>query len=104
MKEKDILKKVRLLGDRVLIREDESLSEKKTSQGIIIPVTVSNDKGSKQGKVVSVGCGRYEDGERVEIAVKEGDSVLFSWGDKVRIADEELYLVRESEIIAVINK
>jgi co-chaperonin GroES (HSP10) len=56
MKEKDILKKVRLLGDRVLIKEDESLSEKKTSQGIIIPVTVSNDKGSKQGKVLSVGC------------------------------------------------
>jgi co-chaperonin GroES (HSP10) len=49
MKEKDILKKVRLLGDRVLIREDESLSEKKTSQGIIIPVTVSNDKGSQRG-------------------------------------------------------
>jgi chaperonin GroES len=104
MKEKDILKKVRLLGDRVLIKEDESLSEKKTSQGIIIPVTVSNDKGSKQGKVLSVGCGRYEDGKKIPVDVKEGDTVLFSWGDKIKVGEEDLYLVKESEIIAVINK
>ena len=49
------------LGDRVLIKEEKDSKEKKTLSGIIIPVTVSEDKGSKQGKVVAVGNGRYEE-------------------------------------------
>lgn len=100
---KDISKKLKPLADRVLIREDAESREKKTSTGIIIPVTVNEDKGGKSGTVAAVGPGRVEDGELVKPSVKEGDKVLFQWGDKVRIDDEEYYIVRESEILAIIK-
>jgi chaperonin GroES len=103
MKEIDISKKIRPLGDRILIKEDESSSEKKTSSGIIIPITVSDDKGSKRGEVVAVGPGRIEEGKLLPLQVKIGDQVLFQWGDKVKVHDEEYFLVRESEILAIIK-
>ncbi len=58
------------LGDRVLIKEAALSQEKKTVSGIIIPITVNEDKGSKAGKVVAVGVGRYEDGKLVPVSVK----------------------------------
>ncbi len=100
---KDINKKIEPLQDRVLIREDEGNKEKKTSSGIIIPITVNEDKGSKRGEVVAVGKGRFEDGKVIPIAVKVGETVLFQWGDKVKIGDEEYYLVKESEVLAIIK-
>jgi chaperonin GroES len=100
---KDIAKKVRPLQDRVLIKEDTESKEKKTSSGIIIPVTVNEDKGSKRGEVVVVGPGRFEDGKLIQVAVKAGETVLFQWGDKIKVGDEEYYLVKESEILAVIK-
>ncbi len=66
-------------------------------------MTVNEDKGSKRGEVVAVGPGRVEDGELVAPSVKEGDTVLFQWGDKVRIGEDDYYLVRESEILAIIK-
>lgn len=99
----NIAKKIKPLADRVLIKEDIESKEKKTSSGIIIPVTVNEDKGSKRGEVVAVGPGRVEDGELVAPSVKEGDTVLFQWGDKVRIGEDDYYLVREAEILAIIK-
>jgi len=100
---KDISKKVSPLGDRVLIKEDTESKEKRTASGIIIPVTVNEDKGGKRGEVVAVGPGKSEDGKIVPLTVKVGDSVLFQWGDKIKIEDEEYYIVRESEILAVLK-
>lgn len=94
---------IKPLSDRVVIKEDDDSKEKKTSAGIIIPVTVNEDKGSKRGKVVAVGPGRIEDGKKIALAVKEGDKVLFQWGDKVKVDEEEYYVVRESEILAIIK-
>lgn len=91
------------LSDRVLIKEDTKSKENKTASGIIIPITVNEDKGSKRGEVVSVGVGRYEDGKLVPVSVKSGDEVLFQWGDKVVVEGEEYYLVKESEILAIIK-
>jgi chaperonin GroES len=99
----NITKKIKPLADRVLIKEDTESKEKKTSSGIIIPVTVNEDKGSKRGEVVAVGPGRVEEGQLVSMSVKVGDLVLFQWGDKVRIGEEDYYLVRESEILAIIK-
>lgn len=96
-------KGIQPLQDRVLIKEVEDGKEKKTSGGIIIPVTVNEDKGSKRGTVVAAGPGRCEDGKTILMAVKAGDEVLFQWGDKVRIGDDEYYIVRESEILAIIK-
>jgi chaperonin GroES len=100
---KDISNKVRPLYDRVLIKESLASSEKKTSSGIIIPITVNEDKGSKSGEVVAVGPGRTEDGKRIEISVKVGDKVLFQWGDKIKVDGDDYYMVRESEILAIIK-
>jgi chaperonin GroES len=91
------------LSDRVLIRENTKHKENKTASGIIIPVTVSEDKGSKSGEVIAVGVGRYEDGVMIPLSVKVGDEVLFQWGDKVKVVDEEFYIVKESELLAIIK-
>lgn len=91
------------LADRVLIKEDTESKEKKTSGGIIIPITVTDDKGARQGTVIAVGPGRFDDGELMKPGVSVGDKVLFSWADKIKVNEEEYHLVRESEILAVIK-
>ena len=106
LKEKKANKiKLQPLQDRVLIKEDTDSSERKTGTGIIIPITSNEDKGSKKGEVMAVGPGRIDedDGCPIPVNVKVGDIVLFQWGDKVKIGEEEYYLVRESEVLAVIK-
>jgi len=100
---KDISKKINPLENRVVIKEDAEGKEKKTSSGIIIPVTVTEDKGGKRGEIVAVGPGRIEEGKLIPISVKIGDEVLFQWGDKILVEGEEYYIVRESEILAIIK-
>ncbi len=96
--------KIQPLGDRVLVKDFvDEVGEKTTKSGIIIPVTVNDDKGAKRAEVVAVGPGRYEDGKRVPMSLKAGDEVLYSWGDKIKIDGEEYSIVRETEIIAVIK-
>lgn len=90
------------LADRVLIQE-EDVKQSKTDSGIYIPDTVKEDRGSKRGKVIAVGKGRYDDGVLVVPQVKVGDTVLFQWGDQIKFEDKEYFIVRESEIIAIIN-
>ncbi len=90
------------LSDRVLIREIKPEErETKTKSGIIIPITVSEEKGAKEGEVVAVGPGKYENGVLIPMTVKIGNNVLFSWGDKIILDGEEYFIVRESEILAV---
>lgn len=95
--------KITPLGDRVLIEYSSKQTEKKTESGIIIPETVKDDKGTKKGKVVAVGEGKYIDGKLVPLSVKKGDRVLFSWGEDVIIDGEEYYLVSESNILGIVN-
>jgi chaperonin GroES len=66
---KDISKKIQPLQDRVLIREHSDDKEKKTSSGIIIPVTVNEEKNGKRGEVVAVGPGRIEEGKKIPLPV-----------------------------------
>jgi chaperonin GroES len=100
---KDISKKVKPMSDRVLIKEHTDDKEKKTASGIIIPATVNEDKGSKRGEVVAVGPGRTDAGKIVPMTVKVGDTVIFQWGDKIKVENDDLYIVRESEILAIIK-
>lgn len=100
-------KKIAPLGDRVLVRpfnEGETDGVKKKSYGIIIPDSVSKDK-SGEGKVVAVGEGKIVDGKKIPVAVKVGDIVIFSkYGyDEVEIGGEELYLLKEDNILAIIK-
>ena len=94
--------KVKPLGDRVLIREIVK-DGSETASGIIIPDTVNEDKGSKKGEVIAVGPGRIDDCKTMPMQVSIGDTVLFQWGDQVKIGGVEYYIVSESNIIAVIN-
>ena len=91
------------LGDRVLIREIETVEGGKTESGIIIPDSVKEDRGSKKGVVIAVGAGRYDDGDLLPMSVKVGDTVLYQWGDTIKIKDEEYVVVSESNIIGIIK-
>lgn len=94
--------KFRPLHDRVLLRRLES--DSKTAGGIIIPDTAKEKPA--EGEVVAVGTGTRDDsGKLVALAVKEGDLVLFSkWsGTEVTIDGEELLVVKESDIMGVIE-
>ena len=91
------------LGDRVLIKElGEEEMFKTSALGIIIPDS-GKDEGGKRGKVIAVGEGRFDDGVRVPVTVSVDQTVLYSWGDKIKVGGEEYVIVRESEIIAILN-
>lgn len=94
--------KITPLHDRVLVQEIEEITSK-TESGIYLPETVDQDKGAKKAKVIAVGKGRYDNGSLVPMNVKVGDTVLFTWGDKIVVDGEEYYMVREGEISAIIN-
>lgn len=92
------------LGDRIVVQPSEKEGEKKLASGIIIPETIDKEKPAK-GEVIAVGPGKYEDGKRVPMQVKVGDTVLFSkYGyDEVKIGDQEYYILSESNILGILN-
>ena len=95
--------KFRPLHDRVVVRRIEA--EEKSSGGIIIPDT-AKEKPS-QGEVIAVGPGgRDESGKLIPIDLKEGDRVLFGkWsGTEVKIDGEELLIMKESDIMGIIDE
>lgn len=106
MKKSDISKKIIPLGDRVLIRiPDASERDTENKFGIIIPDTVSKER-SEQGEVIAVGPGKYDEKGNIHpVAVKVGDTVVFSkYGyDEVSSAGEEFVMVKEENILAIIK-
>ncbi|MCH7756510.1 co-chaperone GroES [Patescibacteria group bacterium] len=92
------------LGDRVVIKPlDGGNKEKRSAAGIIIPVAAQEDKADR-GIVVAVGDGKIDDqGRLIPMKVKVGNKVLFQWGDKINIDDEEYYIVSESSILGIIK-
>ena len=94
--------KFRPLHDRVLVRRVEE--DTKTAGGIIIPDT-AQEKPS-QGEIISVGPGaRGENGDIQKLDVKKGDKVLFGkWsGTEVKIDGEELLIMKETDIMGVVE-
>lgn len=94
--------KIKPLGDRVLVEREEA--ETTTSGGIVLPDSAKEKP--QRGKVVAVGEGRLgKNGERFPLQVKEGDKVLFtSWaGDEYKTEEGEVLLMREEDILAVID-
>ncbi len=94
--------KVRPLHDRLLVRR---LEEKETARGgIIIPDTAKEKP--MEGKVLAVGNGRVLDsGKRLPVEVKVGDTILFGKysGTEIKIDGEEVLVVREDEILAIVE-
>ena len=95
--------KLKPLHDRVLVERVEQ--EDRTKGGIIIPDTAQEKP--MEGKVISVGGGaRNENGQVVALDVKKGDRILFGkWsGTEVKIDGKELLIMKESDIMGIIEK
>ena len=95
--------KFRPLHDRVVVKRLDS--ETKTSGGIIIPDTAAEKP--QQGEVVAVGPGaRNDQGKLIAIELKKGDKVLFGkWSvTEVKIDGQELLIMKESDIMGVLEK
>jgi chaperonin GroES len=93
--------KVTPLADRVVIKP---LEESETMRGgLYIPDTAKEKP--QQGEIMAVGAGRYEDGKRVPLDVKTGDKVLYGKysGTEVTVDGEQVLILRESDILAVIG-
>lgn len=93
---------VKPLSDRVVVKALEEMEVKKG--GIIIPDTAK--ERPMQGEVVEVGPGRVEDGKKVPMEVKKGDKVLYGKysGTEVTVDNVEYLIMRESDILAILEK
>jgi chaperonin GroES len=93
---------IKPLGDRVVIKSVER--EDKTASGIVLPDTAKEKP--QEGEVVAVGPGRFEDGKRIELDVKVGDRVIYSKyaGTEVKFDNVEYLILRESDILAVVEQ
>jgi chaperonin GroES len=94
--------RIRPLHDRVVVKRVEE--ETKTAGGIIIPDTATEKP--QQGEIVAVGPGaRGDDNELIALDVKVGDKVLFGkWsGTEVKVEGEDLLIMKESDIMGVLE-
>lgn len=95
-------KSIRPLNDRILIKRLEA--DQKTAGGILIPDNAKEKPA--EGVVIAVGNGKiFENGSRQPLSVKEGNKVLYGkWsGNEVKFEGQEYLLVREDEILAIID-
>jgi chaperonin GroES len=95
---------IKPLHDRVIVRRlDESSNQ--TAGGLYIPDSAKEKP--QEGEVIAAGAGKYkEDGTRQTLDVKEGDRVLFGKysGSEIKIDGEELLIMREDEILGIIER
>ena len=89
------------LGDRVVVRPEPA--EEKTASGLYIPDAAKEKP--QRGKVVSVGPGRVENGNKIDMTVKPDDVVLYGKyaGTEISISDEDLLIMRESDILGIVD-
>ena len=95
--------KLRPLGDRVVVRP--AAREETTRSGLVLPDT--STERPQRGEVLAVGNGRVTDeGTRLEMDVKVGDTVLFAKyaGTEFKMEDEELLILSEKDILAIISE
>ena len=94
--------KLRPLGDRVVIKPTER--EEVTKSGIVLPDTAKEKP--QEGTIIAAGPGRIlEDGKREAMDVKKGDKVLYAKyaGTEFKIEGDELLIVKQSDILAVVE-
>ncbi|MCI8799279.1 co-chaperone GroES [Acetatifactor muris] len=89
------------LGDRVVLKQ--LVAEETTKSGIVLPGQ-SKEK-PQQAEVVAAGPGGMVDGKEVKMEVKVGDNVIYSKyaGTEVKLDEEEFIIVKQSDILAIIN-
>ena len=89
------------LGDRVVLKQ--LVAEETTNSGIVLPG--QGKEKPQQAEVVAVGPGGVVDGKEVKMEVKVGDQVIFSKysGTEVKLDEDEYIIVRQSDILAVVE-
>ena len=95
--------KLKPLGDRIVVKV--LTQEEKTRGGIVIPDTAKEKP--QEGEVLAIGSGRVlENGQKLPLEVKKGDKVLFSkyGGTEVKIEGEELLILSERDVLAILEK
>lgn len=95
--------KVRPLHDRILVERLEN-DEQKSAGGIFIPDTAQEKP--QQGKIVAVGAGKIgDDGKRIKLDVKKGDTILFGKysGNEIKLDGTEYLIMREDDVLAIVN-
>ncbi len=92
----------RPLHDRVVVRRIDA--EEKTKGGIIIPDTAKEKP--QEGEVIAVGPGRFEDGKRVPLDVKVGDTVVYSkyGGTEIKLGGEDYLILSARDLLAIVEK
>ena len=90
------------LEDRIVVKPSEG--EEMTSSGLVIPDTAKEKP--QEGKVVAVGPGKFEDGERVPLDVSVGDKVIYSkyGGTEVKVEGEEYLILSARDVLAIVGK
>ena len=99
---KPIAKKLRPLGDRVVVQP--SAREEMTKSGIVIPDTAKEKP--QEGTILAVGPGRVlDDGKRERMDLKKGDKVLYAKyaGTEFKLDDEELLILSEKDVLALVE-
>jgi len=93
---------IKPLGDRVVIKVLEN--EETTKSGIVLPGTAKEKP--MQGEVLAVGSGELVDGKRIPLELKVGDRVIYSKyaGTEVKIDGEEYLILRQNDILAIVEK
>jgi len=93
--------KLKPLADRVVIKQLEA--EEKTKSGIVLPGTAKEKP--QEAEVVEVGPGGVVDGKEIKMEVKKGDRVIYSKyaGTEVKMGEDEYIIVRQSDILAVVE-
>ncbi len=93
---------IRPLEDRIVVQAVEA--ETTTASGLVIPDTAKEKP--QEGIVLAIGPGRFEDGQRVPLDVKEGDRVLYSkyGGTEVKYSGEEYLVLSARDVLDVIEK
>lgn len=95
--------KLRPLSDRLVVEPKEN--EGQTASGIILPETAKEKP--QEGTVLAAGPGRMDEaGKRIAMDVKTGDVVLFAryGGTEIKIDDRKLLIIKESDILAIVEK
>ena len=93
---------IKPLEDRIVVSVLES--EQTTASGIVIPDTAKEKP--QEGTVLAVGPGRFENGQRLPLDIKEGDTVIFSkyGGTEVKFGADEYLILSARDVLAVVEK
>jgi chaperonin GroES len=93
---------IKPLEDRIVVQANEA--ETTTASGIVIPDTAKEKP--QEGTVIAVGPGRFEDGQRIPLDVKEGDVVVYSkyGGTELKYGADEYLVLSARDVLAIIEK